>query len=450
MLGRGAHRAYAGAGSTPGTLTIGDFVHVALVGGTLWGNRGAEAMVETTIGLISERDPGVEFTVLSYFPDEDRTLVDDERVQIASATPAAMVVDCLLAAVVRVLQLVGVRLPDRLLPGSLAAVRRADCLLDVSGIAFHDGRLAVVVYHLVSVWPAFALRVPVVRLSQALGPFENPANRAVARWTLRRTQMTFARGDRSAAFVRSLGIPPARWSQAPDLAFAFRDDMALTSENDARLAEVLAHLVEVQSVDTAVVALVPSSLVASQAERRGTDHVAQLAVWVRRLAAAGHHVVVMPHATREGCAASRNNDLVVITRLHKLLAQDPCADDVSYVDFDVNAASIRRLVRRCDIMITSRFHAMVAALAEGVIPVTVGWSHKYLEVLEPFGSEDLACDFKDVGTDVVERTLALLHDDVRAREIRGRAAEMGLQARAQVDTVLALLDHSARPSSDAS
>ena len=124
-------------------------MHVALVGGTLWGNRGAEAMVETTIGLISERDPGVEFTVLSYFPDEDRTLVDDERVQIASATPAAMVVDCLLAAVVRVLQLVGVRLPDRLLPGSLAAVRRADCLLDVSGIAFHDGRLAVVVYHLV-------------------------------------------------------------------------------------------------------------------------------------------------------------------------------------------------------------------------------------------------------------------------------------------------------------
>ena len=125
----------------------------------------------------------------------------------------------------------------------------------------------------------------------------------------------------------------------------------MTSENDARLAEVLAHLVEVQSVDTAVVALVPSSLVASQAERRGTDHVAQLAVWVGRLAAAGHHVVVMPHATREGCAASRNNDLVVITRLHKLLAQDPCADDVSYVDFDVNAASIRRLVRRCDIMI---------------------------------------------------------------------------------------------------
>ena len=58
-----------------------------VVGGTLWGNRGAEEMVVTTIGRVRERDPGAAFVLLSYFPDRDRELLRDEDVTVVDARP---------------------------------------------------------------------------------------------------------------------------------------------------------------------------------------------------------------------------------------------------------------------------------------------------------------------------------------------------------------------------
>src|SRR5690606_27898782 len=45
---------------------------------------------------------------------------------------------------------------------------------------------------------------------------------------------------------------------------------------------------------------------------------------------------------------------------------------------------------RCDYFVASRFHAMVSSLAMGVPTLVIGWSHKYQEVLEMFGSEEWA------------------------------------------------------------
>ncbi len=49
------------------------------------------------------------------------------------------------------------------------------------------------------------------------------------------------------------------------------------------------------------------------------------------------------------------------------------------------AAELRRLVRVCDVVGVSRFHAMVGALAESVPVAVMGWSHKYAEVMDSFG-----------------------------------------------------------------
>jgi colanic acid/amylovoran biosynthesis protein len=51
---------------------------------------------------------------------------------------------------------------------------------------------------------------------------------------------------------------------------------------------------------------------------------------------------------------------------------------------------------------------MVAALAVGVQPLVVGWSHKYEEVLEIFGCEGDAVDFSETEQIpvLVERMLA--------------------------------------------
>ena len=53
---------------------------ISIIGGTFWGNRGAESMLATTIGMISRAFPDARFVVFSYYPEKDRQLVRDNRV----------------------------------------------------------------------------------------------------------------------------------------------------------------------------------------------------------------------------------------------------------------------------------------------------------------------------------------------------------------------------------
>jgi polysaccharide pyruvyl transferase WcaK-like protein len=90
---------------------------------------------------------------------------------------------------------------------------------------------------------------------------------------------------------------------------------------------------------------------------------------------------------------------------------------VTYVDFDLNTRSIRALIDGSSLVITSRFHAMVAGLALGIPTMVIGWSHKYDEVLESFGSSDYAIDFSEADERLIPMAFDLLEngDEVRRK-----------------------------------
>ncbi|WP_129664967.1 polysaccharide pyruvyl transferase family protein [Phytoactinopolyspora endophytica] len=409
----------------------------AVIGGTLWGNRGAEAMVATTIGRVRDHDPEASFLIMSYFPERDRELLTDPAVQVVDARPKDTVVQWMFALMVRIAGLVGVRLPDAMLPRSVRSLRRCRALFDVSGISFHDGRLAVVAYNLMCLWPAMLLKVPVVRLSQAMGPFRHPLNRLPARAMTKRSFHTFARGRHTADHLRRLGVPDGSWRVAADIAFAYRSSDSLTSENVERVDELSAHLDRVRADGTDVVAVVPSSLVMQKMTTEGADYCALLQRLIRHLGDRGVHVVVMPNATRAGVEGLRNNDLAVITKLRDRIRTAPDGIDpsaVSYVDFDLNTASIRRLAQPCTLLITSRFHAMVAGLALEVPTLVMGWSHKYEEILEMFGCEADAVDFSGAERHLLPMTDRMLDENDAIRErIRKNLPDVIASAQSQFD-----------------
>jgi colanic acid/amylovoran biosynthesis protein len=405
----------------------------AVIGGTLWGNRGAEAMVVTTIGRVRDRDPDASFALFSYLPDRDAALAAGSDLEVVDASPKAVaLVHLPVALACWLVGLVGLRVPDRLLPAPVRTLRRSRALFDVTGISFHDGRLAVVAYNLLCLLPALLLGTPVVRLSQAMGPFRHPLNRWPARWVTARSFHTYARGRLTAELVQGLGVPEERWSVAADVAFAYRPTDSITSENEDRVVAVAARLDEVRAGGAQVVALVPSSLVLKRSLASGSDHVGQLHALVRDLQARGRHVLLLPNATSAGLDTLRNNDLAVIDALVERIATRPDGVEVARmtaVDFDLNTAAIRSLIGRCELVITSRFHAMVAALALGVPTLVLGWSHKYEEVLEMFGVGADAVDFTraEALLPMVDRLLA----EVDATRERILAALPGVLASAE-------------------
>jgi polysaccharide pyruvyl transferase WcaK-like protein len=394
---------------------------IAIIGATFWGNRGAEAMLTTTIGRLRERFPQARFHVFSYYPRNDRRLVRRDDVQILPANPRALVLVLfpfsLVCGVFRALRL---RLPDGLLPQAVRRLRESDVLLDLGGITFVDGRERFLPFNVLTLAPAMFLGVPVVKLSQAMGPFNSRWNRLAARAMLWRCRRIFARGGITADHLSRLGLPEVRWSRAADVAFSYQPDDSLSSENEEKAAAILQAMA--QPAAGPWIAFSPSAVMHEQAARRGGDYVGELLTAIAALAERRPEAsfLVLPNATREGQATLRNNDLAVIEMMRSRAEGELALDAlrrVVWVDFDLNTRSIRRLIGRASVLVTSRFHAMVAGLALGIPTLVVGWSHKYLEVLADFGLESHNLESEGWERLLPDRVEALLKDSapVRAR-----------------------------------
>ncbi|MCG8071354.1 MAG: hypothetical protein N0C86_05165, partial [Candidatus Thiodiazotropha taylori] len=138
---------------------------VSIIAATISGNRGAEAMLTTTIGEIRQRYPDCRFNVFSYYPEQDSVLNRDDRVTVYSATPLAIV--ALLLPFSILFALFKLPLLNKLLgifPAPLQALDQSDVLIDLAGVAFIDGREKFLPYNVLTLVPAFLLNTPVVKL----------------------------------------------------------------------------------------------------------------------------------------------------------------------------------------------------------------------------------------------------------------------------------------------
>lgn len=391
---------------------------IAIVGGTLWGNRGAEAMLLTTIGHLRQSCPNCKIMVFSYYPERDAKLCYDRSINFYNFRPLNLGLKIVpLAIVAWILQLIRVRLPKGLIGREVDAIRNADMVCDIGGITFNDGREIFLLFNVLSLLPAFLFKIPIVKLSQAMGPFQNPINRFFAKQVLPRCNKVFARGRITASYLQQLGLSSDKWAPASDIAFAWKPEFTLTEENKDQVHELNCTIIEKASRSENVVAIVPSSLVMKKSER----YIEQLSELVIDLAEAGVLVILLPNATREDSGKGRNNDLVAIRAIVDRIRQSSSSslERLVGVDFDVNTDSIRQLMAHADIVITSRFHGMVAALAGCIPTIVIGWSHKYLEVMEQFGCSDLGFAHDEEGLDLTNVVIdSLARESAIKREMK--------------------------------
>jgi colanic acid/amylovoran biosynthesis protein len=50
-----------------------------------------------------------------------------------------------------------------------------------------------------------------------------------------------------------------------------------------------------------------------------------------------------------------------------------------------NPLKIKGLIKQFDFVVSSRFHALVSSLSQGIPAIGTGWSHKYQILLEEYG-----------------------------------------------------------------
>ena len=381
-------------------------VSIAIIGATITGNRGAEAMAETVLAKVRERFPDAILHLYSYYPTEDRAALRDSSVQVYSSTPASLVAMHFPASLLGwALRKCGFKEPPAFLPSSIKALWNADCLVDLAGVSFIDGREKFLPFNILTIWPAMLLDVPVVKFSQALGGFARPLNRMSAKLFLSRCQRVFARGDRTEAHLRALGLN-GNVDRANDVAFLFDTGHALAAT--PAIADDEVAIDSLKERRDLVVGVCPSAVIR---QKVSWDYVGMMARLVEDETAAGRGVVLFPNAVRERAGERlRNNDLPVIREIMRRLSSKAAAHVVA-IDGDIDAAGIKRLIAKLDAAIVSRFHAMVGALSLGVPTLVIGWSHKYLEVMALFDQEGRVFDYANAPYETLRVEIdKLIHD----------------------------------------
>lgn len=357
-------------------------VRITILGAAFSANKGAASMAQAVVDVLPEVAGPCHIDVLTTYPDADRREQPNE-VRIVGLKPFALLFPVLpIALLVALVRLAGGtgRSIARLHPATASMVR-ADVVLDLAGISFADGRpLPILVYNTLMTGVPLLLDAPVIKCSQAVGPFETGLNKRMARLVLPRLRAVLTRGARTHEHALALGLTNAQ--RANDLAFL----MKVPEGAESRANELLGSA----GVTRPFVVIAPSSVVKSYCTAIDLDYVGMLTTFVRDVRA--HHdidVVIAPHSARPGQPESRMNDLPICAEIHERV-DDP---RVHLVEESLRPAELRALIGAGAALVTSRFHAMISALATSTPVLVVGWSHKYEEVLGDFDLGDLVVPY---------------------------------------------------------
>lgn len=408
----------------------------SIIGGTIWGNRGAESMLVTTIGRIRAGFPDARFFVFSYYPTKDRELINDERITILSGKPTSLATRHFIGALAGLIcKSIGLGIPKGSFFKIARALSESKMLLDIGGITFSDGREKYLPFNVLTIWPAMMLGVPVVKMAQAVGPFNNFINRFFARKFLFRCEHIFARGEKTSEFLSQLGLAKDKLDTVADIAFLYNPKYSLSRENEDIVNELIGKLEKIKTKK--VIAISPSILVNEKSRKQNQDYGENLLEVIKNMGVVDYHFVFIPNATRGGSDKKMNNDLIIINTIKEMVATNPAYKELSvstdFINYDLNTKSLREIIAKADILITSRYHSMISGLCLGIPTIVVGWGHKYEETLSSFELEKYCVDFREI-TGLIELVEnALINSEKISAKIKQKLVQVEKKASYQFD-----------------
>jgi len=314
----------------------------------------------------------IELSVLSTDPSGDRDRAGDfENTEILDLTPLRLALIefplAVLAAGLRIM-----RVPTRFRVFTKVGRRLvdADLAVDLAGISFVDSRgIANLIYNTLMSSLPLLHRTPTVKAAQAIGPCRKPLTRLLASLVLKRMRWIGARGNVTLLHLQEVGLNNSE--QVADLAFSMTENPSLSAEVNDLLP------------DGDFILVMPSIVVEQMYGEHPSRYLDAMARMISELAnSTNTPVVLVAHSYEPSLRRHRMNDRPTLLDLSRRLSS---SELVTVIDNELSAGQLRSLIALSDFLVTSRFHAMISALATATPVFVIGWSHKYREVLGDFG-----------------------------------------------------------------
>jgi colanic acid/amylovoran biosynthesis protein len=295
-------------------------------------------------------------------------------------TLVSSMVDTLRVAAWRLTAPLAGRAADRFLEGSalLSELRRADLVIDFSGDLFGDNAKARrFLEGSLELLLARTLGRPVVLFAGSPGPFTSRWRRWLARQVINRADLVINREPLSEGVVRSVGRvrTPIRTAACPsflfdghrakDIAGLLRDE-GLEAGADAR--PLVGVIVCGWNMPTPPYDRVP----------RPVEELEPFLPLLRYLRDdIGARVVLMSHSHRVGSqGALHGHDAVIVEQLAAMAGPDTASGSITVLEGLYDAATMKALIGRLDMLISGRIHGAVSGLSQGVPTAIIDYGHE--------------------------------------------------------------------------
>jgi polysaccharide pyruvyl transferase WcaK-like protein len=362
-------------------------MRILIVGGNFT-NKGAEAMLWTVVQQLGSRLPEATFVLGNkYVRFGD---VDAARV---AGLPTVQGTRTSLLGLWQVVGRDALRRPMQirtayrlrsLLAQMVHLANQVDAVVDISGYAYGDNAPGELRGALRTLKLCDAVRdrgKPYVFMPQMWGPFEVRELAVQCRYSIARASLVFAREEASRAHLaRLLGIRTVDIPLAADIAFLFDADHASEPASTGMGGGFRGP----------VLGIAPNVRVYERCAGTGTEnaYIRALVAIAEHFTAAGCRVRLIPHELRGG-ERRVQDDLELCRLVEESITTH--RDHVSTVR-ERSAASLKRAIGECGLLVGSRFHSLIAALSQGIPVAAIGWAHKYPELLRAFGLESQVLD----------------------------------------------------------
>ncbi|MFA6309280.1 MAG: DUF6020 family protein [Clostridia bacterium] len=376
---------------------------ISILAATFSGNKGAASMLESIIDNVSKKVSDVGFDVLSVYPNEDMEQNSYENVRVVPCKASQIVFG---AFPLSILYLMFKWLPPikKLILKNqiLNSFSRCDLVVDAAGISFVDSRSLVMnFYNYICMFVPLALNKKVIKFSQAMGPFKKLSNRTLAKSILPKIDTICARGLITQSYLKELNL--SNTVLCADGAFVLPND----KKTEKEIGNVIAKS---KFFNEKTVGLSVSSVVYKYCTDAGIDYVKTMAEFIDYLTNDKEfNVIIIAQSARFNTESLKNNDLPICKKVFDLVAnKEKCIN----LDTEMTPREIREYIGSCEMLIASRFHAMISSLYKGVPVFLIGWSHKYKEVLDMFGLGNYAADYKQLSVNLLKDNFALFEKDL--------------------------------------
>jgi colanic acid/amylovoran biosynthesis protein len=334
---------------------------ILIIGATLTGNKGASAMCHSLIyNLKKNYHNNVEISVLTPRKIQDYDVSKNLGVKLFKYK------NILRKSIINYFFYYLTKKQIFKNDETFEAYLWADYIIDIHGINFtdSDGFISTSLIPSMQILLSYLISVPMIKFTQSFGPMNKISNKIFAKIFLSMALKVFPREKESYQTVKSLNLKNVE-NDYVDCAFNLPTEKYLNfkKEKDSLIR----------------IGFIPNAILLSKSK----NYLEICNKIILELIKNGFKPVIIMHYSKPGSDTialnkSSNNDYQLIK---DLLKKNKDFEKLEIHIEENSPSKLKGIINTCNLVITSRYHALVAALSNNIPCFCLGWSNKYYGLL---------------------------------------------------------------------